>query len=117
MYVAGFIIPVPENKRDAYRAWAERSAALMAELGCIEIVESWEDNVPDGSQTDFRKAVAAEPDEKIVFTWQVWPDKATVDRAEQVMQDDPRFDLPGDIPFDPKRIVFGGFSPLLKMGR
>src|ERR1700761_5563816 len=76
MYIAGFVIPVPEEKMEAYRRWAENGAAIFRQYGCIEIVESWEDNVPDGKQTDFRRAVDAKAGEKIVFTWQVWPDKA-----------------------------------------
>jgi uncharacterized protein YbaA (DUF1428 family) len=76
MYIAGFVIPVPEEKMEAYRKWAENGAKIFKEYGCIEIVESWEDNVPDGKHTDFRRAVDAKPGEKIVFSWQVWPDKA-----------------------------------------
>ena len=81
MYVAGLVIPVPEEKRDAYRRWAEHSAATLKEYGCVEVVEAWEDNVPDGTYTDFRRAVAAKEGERIVFAWQVWPDKATKDAA------------------------------------
>ena len=117
MYIAGFVIPVPENNRDRYRAWAAKSAGLLQGLGCLEIVEAWEDNVPDGQHTDFRRAVAAHPDEKIVFSWQIWPDRATVDAAEATMRSDPRFDLPDDIPFDPKRLIFGSFDPVLVTGR
>ncbi|MWD27940.1 DUF1428 family protein [Aquicoccus sp. SCR17] len=117
MYVAGLVIPVPEDRKEAYRRWAERGAALFRELGCLEIVESWEDEVPDGRFTDFRRAVAARPGERIVFAWQVWPDEATLRRAEARMRDDPRFDLPGDIPFDPARLIMGGFAPLHVSGR
>jgi Protein of unknown function (DUF1428) len=46
MYIAGFVIPVPEEKMEAYRKWAEKGAAIFREYGCIEIVDSWEDNVP-----------------------------------------------------------------------
>ncbi len=60
MYVCGLVIPVPEGGLDAYRAWAESGAAFFKEYGCLEIVESWEDFVPNGKQTDFRKAVAAQ---------------------------------------------------------
>jgi uncharacterized protein YbaA (DUF1428 family) len=63
MYVAGFVIPVPAQKMEAYRRWAENGAALFREYGCIEIVESWEDNVPTGTQSDFRRAVAAQDSE------------------------------------------------------
>src|SRR5216684_4196745 len=82
MYIAGFVIPVPEEKMEAYRKWAENGAAIFREYGCIEIVDSWEDNVPGGKYTDFRRAVDAKDGEKIVFSWQVWPDKATLDSAE-----------------------------------
>jgi uncharacterized protein YbaA (DUF1428 family) len=117
MYIAGFVIPVPEEKRDAYRRWAENSAKLFKEYGCLEIVESWEDNVPSGKQTDFRRAVAARPGEKIVFTWQVWPDRASLEAVEAKMQEDERFEIMGELPFDPKRLIYGGFQPLHMMGR
>jgi uncharacterized protein YbaA (DUF1428 family) len=81
MYIAGFVIPVPQEKMEAYRKWAENGATLFKEYGCIEIVESWEDNVPAGKHTDFRRAVDAKDGEKIVFTWQLWPDKATLESA------------------------------------
>jgi uncharacterized protein YbaA (DUF1428 family) len=59
------------DKMEAYRNWAANGAAFFKEYGCLEIVESWEENVPNGKQTDFRRAVAAKDGEKIVFTWQV----------------------------------------------
>ena len=70
MYIAGFVIPVPEDKMEAYRRWAENGAAIFREYGCIEIVDGWEDNVPRGKLTDFRRAVDAKEGEKIVFSWQ-----------------------------------------------
>jgi len=117
MHVAGLIVPVPEENLAAYRAWAERGAALFRELGALEVVESWEDVVPDGVQTDFRRAVAARPGERIVFCWQVWPDRATMEAAEARMAEDPRFDLPAEMPFDANRVVMGTFSPLVVSGR
>src|SRR6516165_1009980 len=117
VYIARFVIPVPEGKMEAYRRWAENGAALFREYGCIEIVESWEDNVPSGKSTDFRRAVAAKPGEKIVFSWQVWPDKATLEAAEAKMHDDKRFEITGEIPFDPKRLILGCFRPIHTMGR
>src|SRR5215813_11054913 len=85
MYVSGLVIPVPADKMDAYRKWAENGAKIFKDYGCLEIVESWEDFVPEGKQTDFRRAVAAKADEKIVFTWQVWPDKESFYAAEEKM--------------------------------
>lgn len=117
MYIAGFVIPVPEDRYDAYRDWARTGAALFQELGCLEIVEAWEDWVPAGDQTDFRRAVQARAGEKIVFTWQIWPDKATMEAAEARMQDDPRFEIPEDLPFDARRLIFGCFAPIHVTGR
>ena len=117
MYVAGFIIPVPEGKLEAYRRWAETSSAFFKEYGCLEIVECWEDNVPAGKETDFRRAVAAKEGEKIVFSWQVWPSKAFLDDAEERMHQDPRMETPKDIPFDAKRMILGCFNPIHVMGR
>jgi uncharacterized protein YbaA (DUF1428 family) len=117
MYIAGFVIPVPEQKMEAYRKWAEHGAAIFREYGCIEIVDSWEDNVPSGKFTDFRRAVDARAGEKIVFSWQVWPDKATLDSAEARMREDERFEVSGEIPFDPKRLILGCFTPIYAMGR
>jgi uncharacterized protein YbaA (DUF1428 family) len=117
MYVAGLVIPVPANKLDAYRSWAEKSAAFFKEFGCLEIVESWEDNVPSGRYTDFRRAVDAKEGEKIVFSWQVWPSRAALDAAEEKMHRDPRMEISGEIPFDPRRLILGGFAPIYIMGR
>jgi len=117
MYIAGLVIPVPEDRMEAYRKWAENGAALFKEYGCLEIVESWEDNVPTGKQTDFRRAVAAKPGEKIVFSWQVWSDKESFNAAEERMHQDPRMDTAGEPPFDAKRIILGCFVPIFSMGR
>src|SRR4029079_4515511 len=88
MYVCGLVIPVPEDKIDAYRQWAENGAKIFKRYGCPEVLESWEDYVPDGKQTDFRRAVAAKEGEKIVFTWQIWPDKESFFASEDRMQAD-----------------------------
>lgn len=117
MYVAGLVIPVPEEKKEAYRQWAETSARFFKEYGCLEIVECWEDFVPDGKETDFRRAVAAKPGEKIVFTWQIWPGKESFTAAEERMHRDPRMDEAGEPPFDAKRLILGCFQPILSTGR
>jgi uncharacterized protein YbaA (DUF1428 family) len=117
MYVAGLVIPVPQDKIEAYREWAENGAKFFKDYGCLEIVESWEDFVPDGKQTDFRRAVAAKKGEKIVFTWQIWPDKASFQAAEERMHQDERMDTAGEPPFDAKRLILGCFEPIFSMGR
>jgi uncharacterized protein YbaA (DUF1428 family) len=117
MYICGLVIAVPEDKKAAYRDWAERGAAIFKRYGCLEIVESWEDFVPDGKQTDFRRAVAATPDEKIVFVWQIWPDKEGLEAAEARMHEDGVLETAGEIPFDATRMILGCFTPISVMGR
>lgn len=117
MYVAGFVIPVPAGRMDDYRRWADSSAAVFGRYGCLEIVECWEDNVPIGKQTDFRRAVAAEEGEKIVFAWQIWPDKESLEKAEARMHADGVLDDFDEIPFDAKRLIVGCFTPISMMGR
>jgi uncharacterized protein YbaA (DUF1428 family) len=117
VYIAGLVIPVPAEKLDAYRAWAENSAAIFKRYGCLEIVESWEDFVPDGKETDFRRAVAAKEGEKIVFAWQIWPDKESLEAAENRMHEDGVLDVADGPPFDARRLILGCFTPILTMGR
>ena len=117
MYITSLVIPVPAENMDAYKRWAQMSAAFFKEYGCLEIVEAWEDFIPDGKHTDFRKAVAAKAGEKIVLTWQIWSDKGTFEAAEEKMHHDPRMDSAGAPPFDGSRLILGCFTPLLMMGR
>jgi uncharacterized protein YbaA (DUF1428 family) len=112
MYIAALVIPVPEDKLEAYRRWAERGAVIFKRNGCLDVIEVWEDFIPDGTTTDFRKAVAARPGEKIAISWQVWPDKATLDAAEAAMHADGSLEVDGEIPFDGKRLILGCFRPL-----
>ena len=117
MYVSGFVIPVPNSKKEEYRALAEKAAGFLKEYGVTEIFENWEVSVPDGKVTDFRKAVQATADEAIVFSWMIWPDQATADAAEKKMLEDPRMEDLGPMPFDGKRMILGGFAPIFAMGR
>jgi uncharacterized protein YbaA (DUF1428 family) len=117
MYVQGFIVPVPADKQDAYREVAEKFWPIAHDNGALEHVEAWEADVSDGTQTDFRKAVALEDGEKVVFSWVIWPDKATADASNEKMMSDPRMEEFGkDMPFDAKRMVFGGFEPIVAQG-
>lgn len=118
MYVQGFVIPVSEGNRDAYREVARKFWEIAKDYGALSQVECWEADVKDGHTTDFRRAVKAEGDEKIVFSWMTWPDRATADASHEKLMADPRmeeqFGAPdgGDMPFDGKRMIFGGFEPL-----
>jgi uncharacterized protein YbaA (DUF1428 family) len=113
-YADGYIVPVPTGKKEAYRALAAKAATVFKEYGATRVVEAWGDDVPDGKVTDFKRAVKATPDEGIVFSFVEWPDKATRDEGWKQVMKDPRMQ-PGanDMPFDGKRMVWGGFAPLL----
>lgn len=117
MYITCFIIPVPEDKLDAYREWAKMSAEVFKDYGCIEVVEAVGDLVPVGKQTDFWRAVDARDGEKIVVAWKIWPDKASLEAGEALLHESGRLDVHGDIPFDPKRLVVGCFEPIFTFGR
>jgi uncharacterized protein YbaA (DUF1428 family) len=117
MYIAVLVIPVPERNMAAYLEWAEMSAAIFKRYGCIEIVDGWDDYVPTGKLTDFYRAVAAKDGEKIVVSWQIWPDKESFYSSEAKMHEDNALEFSGDTPFDPKRLIYGCFQPIHTMGR
>jgi uncharacterized protein YbaA (DUF1428 family) len=117
MYVQGFVIPVKEENKEAYRQLAEDFWPIARDYGAISQVECWEADIKDGKQTDFRRAVALEPGEKVVFSWVLWPDRATADASQEQMMQDERMQAFGeDMPFDGKRMVFGGFDPIVWQG-
>ncbi|MGZ8362355.1 MAG: DUF1428 domain-containing protein [Caulobacteraceae bacterium] len=113
-YIDGFLIPVPAKNKATYLAMCEHVTPMFREIGATKVVECWGDDVPEGKQTDFFRAVAAEPGESVVFAWVVWPDKATRDAGMKKMRDDPRMQPPADIPFDGKRMIFGGFEVMFE---
>jgi uncharacterized protein YbaA (DUF1428 family) len=114
-YVEGFVIAVPKANEAAYRKQAEGGAPVFLDLGATRVVECWADDVPHGKLTDFYGAVQARADEAIVFSWIEYPDKATRDRAGELMMDDPRFAALGEMPFDGKRMIYAGFAPVVDM--
>lgn len=116
-YVDGFVVPVPVGKKDAYLQMAEVAAPLFREHGALRVVECWGDDVPDGKTTDFRRAVKAEEGEQVVFSWIVWPSKAVRDEGMAKVMKDERMQPPADMPFDGRRMIFGGFDVLLDAGR
>ncbi|MES2755221.1 MAG: DUF1428 domain-containing protein [Pseudomonadota bacterium] len=115
-YVQGFLIPVPHAKQAAYLAMAQDAAPFFREFGGQRIVETWGDDVPDGKQTDFKRAVQAAADETIVFSWIEYPDRATCDAAAAAMQTDERMKPPADMPFDGKRMIYAGFETIFDTG-
>jgi uncharacterized protein YbaA (DUF1428 family) len=118
MYIDGFVIPVPTENRQAFIDHAATADAMFIEMGALRVVECWGDDVPDGKQTDFRRAVEAQSEETVIFSWVEWPDKATRDAAFAKMMsedfNDPRMDQTRNpMPFDGKRMIFGGFVPVV----
>ena len=113
MYVNTYILAVPEEKRGDYIRLAKIFMEVARDFGAIEVFENWELEVPDGKQTDYRKAVKAEPGEKIVVAWIVWPDRATGATAHEGMFADPRMADVGEMPFDTRRMILGGFEPII----
>lgn len=111
-YINGFVIAAPTAAKDAFVAHAKGMDAIFMEFGALRIVEAWGDHVPDGTLTDFKRAVQATPDETVVFSWIEWPDKATHDAAMAKMRTDPRM-MAEPMPFDGKRMIFGGFAPVV----
>jgi uncharacterized protein YbaA (DUF1428 family) len=119
-YIDGFVIAVPTANKQKFIDHAATADPMFKEMGAIRIVECWADDVPDGKVTDFRRAVQATEDETVVFSWIEWPDKETRDAAFKKMMDpenpDPRMDpAKNPMPFDGKRMIFGGFAPVVEI--
>lgn len=117
MYVNAYLLSVPEERKQEYIRIARCFAEVARDFGALEVFESWELEVPDGEHTDYRKAVQAEPGEKIVVSWVVWPDREAGARAHQSMYDDPRMAELGEMPFDGRRMILGGFEPIVTYRR
>ena len=116
-YIDGFVIPVPAGKKQAYRDMAAKAAAVFQEYGATRVVECWGNDLPEGKVTDFKRAVKAETDENVVFSWIVWPSKAVRDEASKKVMSDPRMKMGDDMPFDGRRLIYGGFEILLDTGK
>jgi uncharacterized protein YbaA (DUF1428 family) len=117
-YMEGFVIPVAKANWHIFKDFVDRIDPMFLELGALRVVECWADDVPDGTLTDFRKSVQAKEDEDVVFAWIEWPDKETPAAAFTTMTDpdnkDPRMDQTlNPVPFDGKRMIFGGFMPVI----
>ncbi len=116
-YFEGFVAAVPEANKEAYRKHAADAAPIFKELGVERHVEAWDSDVSEGKVTDFRKAVEAKPDEKVVFAWFEYPSKEVRDAANEKMRSDPRMEGMGQtMPFDGKRMIYGGFDAIVEEG-
>jgi uncharacterized protein YbaA (DUF1428 family) len=116
-YYEGFVAAVPKANKDEYLKHASEAAPIFRDLGVTRHVEAWGSDIPEGKVTDFRKAVNAKDDEEVVFAWFEYPDKATRDSANERMMSDPRMkDMGANMPFDGKRMIYGGFESILDDG-
>lgn len=114
-YTDGFIVPVPDGNKDAYRAMAQKAAAVFIDHGAVRVVEAWGDDVPAGEVTDYAKAAHAKDSETVVYSWIEWPSKeARVAAWEKVMADERMQHDPNDQTFDGKRMIYGGFAPIVE---
>jgi uncharacterized protein YbaA (DUF1428 family) len=123
-YIDGFVIAVPTANKQHFIDHATHGDGVFMDMGAIRVLECWGDDVPDGTLTDFRRAVQATEEESVVFSWIEWPDKATRDAAMARMTammngeipTDPRMDpAQNPMPFDGKRLIFGGFAPVVTL--
>ena len=117
-YIDGFVIAVPTANKQKFIQHANDGDSVFVEHGATRILECWGDDVQDGKQTDFRRAVNAKEDETVVFSWIEWPDKATRDAGMEKAMQDPRLSPQSNpMPFDGMRMIFGGFAPVVELGK
>jgi len=119
-YIDGFVIAVPTANKQKYIEHARLGDRVFTDLGATRVVECWGDDVPEGKATDFGKAVQAQADESVVFSWIEWPDKETRDAAMKTMMSDEFNDDRMDpkknpAPFDGSRLIYGGFDPIVQV--
>ena len=114
-YIDGIVAAVPTANRDAYKKHAELAAAVFKEHGALKLVECWGDDVPDGKLTSFPIAVRKQDDETVVFSWILWPSRQARDAGMKQVMADPRTQPTANpMPFDGKRLIFGGFEVLVE---
>lgn len=115
-YVDGFVCAVPVENKEAYRKHAAEAAEVFKEHGALSVMEAWADDVPEGEVTPFSMAVKRKDGEAVVFSWVTWPSREVRDAGwEKVMKDER---LPQDMaamPFDGKRLIYGGFAPIVEV--
>ncbi|WCL54310.1 DUF1428 domain-containing protein [Gimibacter soli] len=115
-YVDGYVLAVPKAKKQAYVDLARMASVVFKDHGALSVVECWADDVPEGKLTSFPMAVKCEEGEEVVFSWITWPSRAARDTGNKAAMEDDRFkDMPmSDMPFDGKRMIFGGFNTIVE---
>ena len=114
-YIDGLVLAVPTANKQTFIEHANTLDAIFIECGAIRVMECWGDDVPEGKLTDFRRAVQATSEETVVFAWIEWPDKAARDAGMAKAMADPRMSPGNPMPFDGKRMIFGGFTPVVTL--
>jgi uncharacterized protein YbaA (DUF1428 family) len=113
-YVDGFVAAVPTTNREIYKKHAEAAAAVFKEHGAIKFVECWGDDVPEGKVTSFPMAVKRQDGETVVFSWVIWPSRNVRDQGMKKVMGDPRMQPEANpMPFDGKRMIYGGFEMIV----
>ena len=116
-YIDGFVIAVPTANKQKFIEHANTGDSVFIEYGATRVVECWGDDVPDGKLTDFRRAVKAQADEKVVFSFMEWPSREVCDAAAEKMKNDDCMKPPEGMvmPFDPERMIYGGFTRVVTL--
>ena len=114
-YVDGYLVAVPTINKAAYKTCAEKAAIIFKEYGALSIIECWGDDVPEGKLTSFPMAVQCQPDETVVFSWVIWPSRQVRDVGTKKVMADPRMQPDANpMPFDVKRMIYGGFQIIVE---
>jgi uncharacterized protein YbaA (DUF1428 family) len=113
-YVDGFVIAVPRDRLKDYERIARDAASVLREHGALQVVETVADDIPYGQLTSFPRAVQATEDETVIFSWIVYESREARDEVNAKVMADPRIkDQMNKVPFDPKRMVLGGFHTIV----
>ncbi|MEM9739836.1 MAG: DUF1428 family protein [Pseudomonadota bacterium] len=116
-YIDGYVFAISRDQKEAYTKQANAFGVFAMQQGALKILEAWQDDVPEGKQTDFFRAVECKDDEAVVFAWTLWPSKEVRNTAHATMRNNPELlKLLGDAVFDGKRMIFGGFEPFIEHG-
>jgi uncharacterized protein YbaA (DUF1428 family) len=115
-YVDGFVIAVQKDRIDEYQTIARQAAEVWMEHGALGVAETVADDVPYGEVTSFPRAVQATDDETVVFSWITYESRESRDKVNEKVMADPRMqgDM-SDMPFDSRRMIFGGFRPIVEL--
>ena len=114
-YVDGFVVPVPLKNLPAYRRMAQKAGKVWKEYGALDYKEWIGDDVPVGKVTSFTRSVKLKPGETVVFSWILWPSRRVRDEGMKKVMADPRLQPDANpMPFDGKRMIYGGFEVIVE---